>query len=336
MTKNNSGCNDILFKDYADGFFTTKDPRGFRRMNKLKNRHYEESYYEDHQARLDNFIMPRFGTTQLSAITQKKIDEWFVTQRSVGSRRLLSANSRNKILRCLRVILKQAVRDGYLSQDPTKEIATIVENDVGEKEPFSRHELSCLFPSDDRSLVRLWGSLSWATYFLILRDTGWRPAEVAGLKKSSYNRKLNGLYTRSSIVNGTDCNRIKTTGRGQDFKVGIVSERTARFIERLSARMHGAYLFRTVNGNFVCSATANKRLRTVAASIGLNIGSKTQYSFRHSFGTLVADRIPSQDFLLLMSHVGYRHEYDHRTPEMILAQLEPLRGTIEELFCYDK
>lgn len=172
----------------------------------------------------------------------------------------------------------------------------------------------------------------WTTYFLVMRDTGWRPAEVSGLRKENYHPDLKGLYTETSVVAGIEKNRIKTTNKGKRYKVGMLTDRTSSFVEQLIASIPGDFLFITTEGNFVQPNAANKHLRAVANHFGIDLKGRTQYSFRHAFETLMVGNIKTETLLELMAHTGFRPEYDHRTPEMLLKQLSPVHNMLELLF----
>lgn len=228
--------------------------------------------------------------------------------------------------------MQTAVTEGYISSDPTKDIESITENDTKNRDAFTLDELYILFPKDNAELVKAWGGLMWTTYFLVMRDTGWRPAEVSGLKKGDYHPELKGLYTESSVVGGVEKPSIKTTNKGKPYKVGILTDRTISFLEQLIAYIPGEYLFITTEGNFVQPNAANKHLRSVAAYFGIDLRGRTQYSFRHSFETYMVGNVRSETLLELMAHTGFRPEYDHRTPSMILKQLSPVHDMLETVF----
>lgn len=42
----------MTFDEYAKGFFTDEDPRGFRKKKEAKNKHYDAKFYFNHQAML--------------------------------------------------------------------------------------------------------------------------------------------------------------------------------------------------------------------------------------------------------------------------------------------
>ena len=258
----------MTFGEYVKDFFTDEDPRGFRKKKEAKNKHYDAKFYINHQARLDNYIMPKFGSYLLSSLNRRMIDEWFMRLISKNGK-ALSSNSKNKILACLRYVLQSAVDDGIIASDPSEGIEGFTENDTKNRQAFTLEELMMFFPSDvnDNALIEIWGGLMWTVYFLVMRDTGWRPAEVSGLKKENFYPDIGGLYTKSSVVDGVEKGSIKTTNTGKTYKVGLLTERTIRLLNQLIDILPSDFLFITTEGNFVQPAAANKRLRAVAKKL---------------------------------------------------------------------
>lgn len=121
----------------------------------------------------------------ISSINRMQIDNWFLNLQAKNGK-ALSANSKNKILFCLRIIMKTAVDEGIISEDPTTLIETFTEDDTNNRKPFTREELKAFFPKDENTLIATWGGRMWCVYFLVMRDTGWRPCEISGLKKENY------------------------------------------------------------------------------------------------------------------------------------------------------
>ena len=261
------------------------------------------------------------------------IDEWFMRLISKNGK-ALSSNSKNKILACLRYVLQSAVDDGIIASDPSEGIEGFTENDTKNRQAFTLEDLMMFFPSDvnDNALIEIWGGLMWTVYFLVMRDTGWRPAEVSGLKKENFYPDIGGLYTKSSVVDGVEKGSIKTTNTGKTYKVGLLTERTIRLLNQLIDILPSDFLFITTEGNFVQPAAANKRLRAVAKKLNIDLQNRTQYSFRHSFETFMVGNVQTKNLLELMAHTRFRPEYDHRTPEMVLKQLEPIKQTLNEIY----
>lgn len=324
----------VTFGEFAKDFFSPRDPHGWRKRKEKGNHYYPDSYYILRQGFLNNYIMPRWGNVLITAITDVAIDNWYLDLHSVRTGEELADDTKNKILLTLGVILQEAKRQRCINTNPVADVEAI--NAINKtRHPFVKEELRILFPSNREQLIHIWGSLAWACYFLILRDTGFRPGEAAALTKRCYYPKLSGIYTEQSIDNKTRQVKtsIKTTKKGQKYKIGLLSEQTMTLLDELIANTDDEYLFRlSPRGLFLCAEVSNKHLKAAARRAGVELGERTQYSFRHSFDTDIQGKVLDNVSLELMAHTVYHPEYDHRTPEQKLSQLQPVREILQERF----
>ena len=99
-----------------------------------------------HRRHLVNYLIPKFGKLALDKIRPAKVEDYLLEQR-------LSNSCRNTILYTLKLILKEAKREGIIDMIP-------------EFEPFkqsgkwqnvlSSEELIALFPYDEKELIEIW------------------------------------------------------------------------------------------------------------------------------------------------------------------------------------
>lgn len=317
-------------KDFTCEIFTEKDPYGIRRRADLRNHKYSSSYWEQHQGRVKNHINPEFGNYLLDAITDIAIEDWFLSLQSTKGKQQLSDDSKNKVLICFRMIMHEAKRQGFIETNPADQVRMITARHKS-RHVITKGELALLFPVDRFDLMRIWLSEVWAGYFLILRDTGFRPGEVAALQKKNYFPKLSGVYTEHSVNFRTRevQQSIKTTDSGQKYKAGILTAQSCEVMDELASVMdHEDYFFH-VNGRLLCPDVSNKHLRGAAKRAGVNLAGRTQYSFRHAFETSLAGKVEDKILLELMGHTTFHKEYDHREPGHILKQLQPVRELLE-------
>ena len=323
---------NLTFKEFATGFFS-EDSQGFRKRNEKRKKFYSDHYYKAHQGRLDNYIIHRFGSFLLSALTDVMIEDWFVELVNPRTGKELSDDSKNKVLFCIRMVLQEAKRQRYIKDNPAQNVKEITAEHV-RREPFMDIELFKMFPRNEQELVNIWGSRMWAAYFLVMRDTGFRPGEVAALTPSNISEKYQGVYTERSIDYRTGAvkNRIKTSDKGFKYKVGLLSRQTMKQTHRLIEETSIAddeLLFQVKKSRPIIPDTANKHLRLSMERAGIKLDGRTQYSLRHSFETHLVGNVDQKILLELMAHTSFRKEYDHRSPEDILKQLQPAREVIE-------
>ena len=317
--------------EFASGFFWPGDPHGHKMRNIARKLYYEDTYYMTHQARLDNYILPMFGKHLLDSITDVAIEDWILSLKSMRDKRKdLTDDSRNKVLMCFRIVLQEAKREGYIDHNAAEDVR-MINAEYKERIPYTADELSKLFPPDKERLLKIWGGMMWTTYFLVMRDTGFRPGEVAGLQKRNYFAEFHGLFTEQSVSFRTRQLKksIKTTKKGKKYKTGILSNMTCAFLDELSADMLDTDFYFVIDGQLLCPEVSNKHLKGVYKRACVPSLGRTQYSFRHTFETELAGRVENKVLLELMGHTSFRDEYDHRKPHKILAQLQPVRALLE-------
>lgn len=337
-------AKQITLREFCKGFFSEGDTHGYRKRSEAHNHHYSEEYYEAHEARLNNHILPYHGGYLLSAITDTMIEDLFLSARSVkgDGTTELGDNARNKILATYRIVLDAAKREHLISINPADKIEDIVE-EYEETIPFTAEEMKVLFPEDDEALIKVWYNLRWAAYFSLLKDTSWRPCEAAAFSIDGYyphykGSSINAAYTDKEVHWKTHkvVPRIKTANKkgGAKYKVALISDQTVRLLERLKEQTHGDYFFEVKSEDlcfshprkyfgvrYIYSELANKRLRSTAASVGIELDGRTQYSMRHTWQSDHFGLIPDDLRNMIMGHKKTRKEYVHLDADKAVARL---------------
>ena len=312
----------MTLERFAKDFFTEKDPQGYRHRNMRRGADYSFSYYAKKQAQLENYILPAHGPFLLTAINDVMVEDFFLDLRSFRDEdRDLSDDTKNKVLETYSDVMDEARRKGYIKDNPCDKVKPIIARNA-ERQAFTEEELQRFFPEDRRQLIKIWWSLQWAVFFLIQRDTGFRPGEVAALSKLNYYPAFKGLYTDSNVDWRTRQVKrsIKTTKKGQPFKIGFLQNTTVELLEELIQRTDGDYLF-ILNGKFINSCCANHHLQNCAKRANVDLNGRTEYSFRHSYQTHYIGRIPERALQLLMGHTKTRKEYTHLSAEQTLERV---------------
>jgi len=101
------------------------------------------------------------------------------------------------------------------------------------------------------------------------------------------------------------------------------------FVNKYFTEMLPFCAFRVYKG-LIIPDVANKHLKGVYKRAGVPSLGRTQYSFRHTFETTLAGKVENKVLLELMAHTAFHPEYDHRKPEHVLAQLQPVRAILED------
>ena len=324
--------SDITLGEFARDFFTPESS-WVRRMKK-KRRSFGAEYLPAHRGRLKNYILSRWGSVPLNMITTKAIDEWLIDLDSVRTGLPLSPASLDKILTAMRKILGEAKYEGYLSENPAAEIEPFDTGIGKRREPFTLKEIKQLFPKNMEEIREIWLSLDWYTYFLMQWTCGLRPGEVGAFMLKDWIREYHGAVISRALENKTKkIKGLKTYKKGVTVKPVIFSEQLewALSLLKIGGVCIDDLLFRTETGKPVGTETANKHFKASTRRAGIEIGSRTQYSLRHTYYTELLKRISEEDVERMAGHRSLRREYDHRKGIDFLKKAQPLREIINKL-----
>lgn len=331
---------DLTIREYCDGFFSRRDKCSFyHRMERL-NKMRDEVYWRNSQGYVDNYIIPCLGARRIDSLSTRGIENWILDIKGVKGQEL-AAGTKSKILQCLRTILDEAVRDEIIDSNPATMAISPSDSAEDKKEHrvFSLYEQKLLMPEDLIERIKLWGNIMWASYFSVLADTGMRPGEAMGLRVCDVYKTPQGYGVVAVQEVSTDGkkikNRVKTSGKGMERRVALLSASTGLLIEQLIECQHitdeEECLFlkkRYKKDSYIGIDVGNKHLRGVLKKLGLK--DATQYSFRHTFATYRRGSADEKALALAMGHSGgnVRDDYDHRTASVLISQLEKHRSQL--------
>lgn len=328
--------NMISFGEFARDFYTKTGRGSFRQSQEARRKHYDEAYYKVRQALLDNYIIPEFDKRNIDSITPLSVQNFLFTIKGMDGEEL-SSFSIGRIRLVLRTVLQEALLQGYIKSNPVDDVPAISCETENERRPLTFKEQRELFPDDIEERVRIWKDLTWAVYFSIMYDTGFRPGEVAGLRVCDVYETPNGLAVCTmQEVKGTEIvKRVKTTGKGLNRRVGLLYDDTARLVRILISLygLEGQSLLispkRTPGGkaDILRADCSNKHFKAVCREHGID--DVTQYCLRHTYETSRRGDIPDEVLAVSMGHTKLRDDYDHRTSVDMIRTLE---GARDDLF----
>ena len=172
---------------------------------------------------LHNHILPFLGDKRISQITARQIEEWLLSLRHRGD---LSPSTINHALRCLKIILKEAVRQNVISRDPSVLITGFAVQ-AAERGILTGPEIRGLFY--EQQIDKVWdGDRKHFCLNLIAASTGLRMGECQGLAVGSVH---SGYLTISQSWE-------RRTGLKEGTKTGVgrlvpLPSKTARYLDIL-------------------------------------------------------------------------------------------------------
>lgn len=305
------------------------DPDGeYVKMGLYLHPNRMQEHYRAMRAVISSQLIPYFGERDIRAITTRDVQRWVIGMKAVDGSELKPSSKKN-YTGVLRSVFRWAIYLGLAESNPVSGIY-FMEKDEHGREPFTREELSIMFPEDRDRLLWIWKDIHTALFFMIMRDTGWRPNEVAGLRPSGYSAERRAIYTYDSImlVTGKPKKGIKTTGRGHDFKVGLLSSQTAGLLEEcIATSADGGFVF-THDGLPLKQHMIDKAFSSALKRLGLK--HRPPYSLRTTFLTEMIKVSDSETVMELMGHNQWHSCYDQRKPLDVIDKLRRQEGLQEE------
>lgn len=336
MQEGKDTVTGMTFREFAKNFFLRDDKYSIRKHNEMMKKFYDDGWYESNQGRLNNYIMPMFGNIRMDEITDVMIEDWYISLNSFSNKdRSLSDNSKVKVLQAMKHIMKEAKRRRVIGVNPCDTVERI-EQEHKARGFFTLQEISIMFPSDRMRLLNIWGSLQMALFFSIMVDTGWRCGEVSALRKQNFIN--GGIYSTSSVNyrTGEIKNSIKTTKKGQDYKVGILSDYTiSLYTDFVKTWERDELFYLESQGRMNRPDASNYVLKRALEFLGIPVNDRTGHCIRHSFDTYMlkntGDFVSHEDVLELMAHTSYRPEYDHRDERDMIERLSKAKPLLNNI-----
>jgi integrase len=139
-----------------------------------------------HRRHLVNYLIPKFGKLTLDKIRPAAVEDFLLEQR-------LSNSCRNTILYTLKLVMREARREGIIEAIPDFEP---FKRAGRRQDVLSGEELTALFPYNEQALIRIWTrppdkrkegdeslALMFGTLFCVTVSAGLRSGEIRALHR---------------------------------------------------------------------------------------------------------------------------------------------------------
>jgi integrase len=173
IKKGNVNTTRATFAKYAEGWWTSE--HSYVQGRTARGHKLVETYLVVMRGHLANYVLPYFKDKRLTQITSRQIEDWLLKLR----RGKLSPATINHALRCLKVMLKEAARQGIIARDPSAYIAGLAERQV-ERGILSGAEVRALF--NEKTIDTVWaGDRKHFALNMVAASTGLRMGELQAL-----------------------------------------------------------------------------------------------------------------------------------------------------------
>lgn len=308
------------FGNFAKDMFTDRSIGSYWWIRQKTNRGASEKWWYVQNNTFTNYILPVFKDMEIKDITPSMIQEWYFSLK--GKKKPLSDSTRNHYIKCLNLVFNWAKVKGIINTNPVDGVIKIIESNR-KRDRFTDEELAIMFPESIESAVEIWGSLRFATFIYIMRDTGWRQGEITGLDVSGFVQECNGIFTRQSFDSFSHKikDSIKTTGKGYDFKVGLLSDFTSKLLSFFIESMHIECGLIFEGKPMMTSLNIGRHYKRCMKKLGISTENRPPYAIRTTFMTKMAKSYDEETVMELMGHTHWHSCYDQRTPKELLEKI---------------
>ena len=189
------GKRDIKLVDIADAIFTDRSDGSYIDIMQKTGRIQSEEALYIYNVFLKTYILPHLGNIKIRDISSPMVQSWYINLKKTDGKDMVNAY-RNNILEVLSLIMKWAMYNGIIDHNPVSDIYRMPSDNSGRR-AFSNEELKLMFPEDKDRLISIWGNIKNACYFLIFRDTGWRPGAILSITPVNILDEYKAISTTS-------------------------------------------------------------------------------------------------------------------------------------------
>ena len=231
---------EITFKDYATKFWTYDQSDYVARKNSEKEGSIHRSYVKDMLCVLNKHILPRLPEgillSDLDPSNAERIKDAMLKDK-------ISSSMINKAMSCIRLILEEAYRLGYIAEDKASRIINVQR----------KEKKRGILTTEETSKLLSWLNKNCKGYdrykYLTVRfaiETGCREGEIVALTPSCFSKLDNGNYSILIKASMSERDGIKSTKNGENRFVTASSELGDEMLEYASNNpfnKNGGYVF---------------------------------------------------------------------------------------------
>ena len=164
--------NIPTLNEFAKDFFDYDSSPWIKRQLE-KGKRFSKSHAKDRSWALDNYILPSFGKRIISSITAMQIEDFLLALD-------LSNQSKNHILFAFRTVLKEALRQNLIQNEPASYIEPFALNPEI-RDVYTSEEFQALFPESLNDFLSIWKEPKVGLLCFLALTTGMRHGEARAL-----------------------------------------------------------------------------------------------------------------------------------------------------------
>ena len=284
----------VNLEQYAKDFFVWDRCQWIHRQHS-KGHPFSRTVAADRRAHLDNHLLPRFGKTLLSAFNAVDVETWLSSLE-------LSNQTRMHILNSLRIIMREAKREGLLEINPLAEVETFSVQHQ-RRGVLTEEELELLFPEDRKKFRRVWPIAYHGVMYALMVSSGARSGEIRALPWKAVLWKHSGILILRAVTADGIIDLPKGSARSRDFsrqRAVIIPQRTLALLSwwhRLTRFPKDEDLvFAGARGRPLNKRTVSISLQAGLRNVGIEAGGRVlvAHSLRHTYNTRMKELLTGE------------------------------------------
>ena len=300
---------------YADKLYIS-DCLWRQRIEEAGYQHIEKTFF-NMRGMAKNHIIPLFGDYYPGVLRPRII-------RDALRMLSLSGGTKNKIVRCLSNIYRYLIEEDIVKENPATAIIRYSAKIKNERGIIPDNEIEKLFPDRHEARLKIWKTQRYLCAFMVLRDTGMRPGELAALRWSDWYPEELFFPIVKAIEAGTK-NKIKSTKTG-NCRPALVEHETAiemELLRKMAKQNTEHFIFAGIKNNVPYdSHRLCFTLRRALVNAEIDRPEYTTYWFRHTFNTKALVKYPADKVRRLMGHVTEAMTRNYRHPDIEILKKE--------------
>ena len=270
---------DLLFGDVA--YIWNERKKAEKRKDQIKS-----STLKDYQSSMNCYILPRFGSLPIRAITASDVDDFIFTlgdyssgknkKKSSKKAKKISPKRINNILVPMRSLFKMAKKKDYVSENIMLDVDNL------------KLEEPDIFPLDIEQVRQFLDVVTphFQPFFIVAFFTGMRFGEMAALKWKNVDLKRNLILVRETRVYGEE-SRPKTKKSRRDVDMLPPVREALCGLKELDGVKDG-YVFHDAQSRLL----GTNHVRNLVWKVALEkagIDYRPMLQTRHTFATMMID-----------------------------------------------
>lgn len=323
----------ITFNDFCIGMFAPDSQ--YLRKCISKGRVITEKTRKMKEYNL-NLILQQFGDRPVNSVEPSEFDTWLLSFDRSNSWRNSFFETANEIYKEL-YLSKLVDRLPIFERFKVQKLST--------KGILTPEEISRLFPSDPKELIRVWHkdnsdpevySYMFGMLFFIMVSTGMRSGEAQALKWDQFISD-DTIILNAMISDGERVDHLKKgTSENKKWRIAILPDKAVKMLEYYKTICYKSEFVFEYHGKPVSGNYMNKRFKYILNKHGINTDERnlSVHSLRFTNDTISMRQISTEDLKLMLGHTKQRmtEYYDRSTALDHLPELMKNKDTINSLW----